>query len=179
MFSDDGEDFHPATSIYLWFNSYGPQETLVEKHFVRLCEGMNAEKIWRHLIRQNLVTGKQHRDVTAGDRPLSSRRLLEMIAEKSETCDRVLPEALRATGQDDLVEIMLTANEATARSLESVEVRPPVSLPISASKNLQEDVNPGAVIVQDTQNHSDDRFSGKCLSFVLFLGLHASIRLIS
>ena len=167
VFSDDGEEFHPATSIYLWFNSYGPQETLVEKHFARLCEGMNAEKIWRHLIRQNLVTGKQYRDVTAGDRQLSSRRLLEMIAEKSETCDRVLLEALRATGQVVLAEIMSNENEVTARSLEqSVEVRPPVTPPISASKNLQEDANPGAVIgsrsviVQDTQNHSDDRFSG-------------------
>ena len=167
VFSDDGEEFHPATSIYLWFNSYGPQETLVEKHFARLCDGINAEKIWRHLIRQNLVTGKQYRDVTAGDRPLSSRRLLEMIAEKSETCDRVLLEALRATGQVVLAEIMSNENEVTARSLEqSVEVRPPVTPPISASKNLQEDVNPGAVIgsrsviVQDTQNHSDDRLAG-------------------
>ncbi|XP_065837934.1 uncharacterized protein [Oscarella lobularis] len=167
VFSDDGEEFHPATSIYFWFNSYGPQETLVEKHFARLCEGMNAEKMWQHLIRQNLVTGKQYRDVTAGDRLLSSRRLLEMIAEKSETCDRVLLEALRATGQVVLAEIMSNENEDTARSHEqSVEVRPPVTPPISASKNLQEDANPGSVIgsrsviVQDTQNHSDDRFTG-------------------
>eukprot|EP00118_Oscarella_pearsei_P022099 m.252116 g.252116 ORF g.252116 m.252116 type:complete len:1131 (+) comp40348_c0_seq1:689-4081(+) len=108
MYSEEGEEFHPAKSLFLWFNCYGPKGSSLEKNFAKLSEEMDAKQVLDYLIDNEEITGGEYREVVHDKYPtLTARRLLMMIGERKKECDTLLYQALRHTGQDALADSII------------------------------------------------------------------------
>ena len=113
IYSEEGEEFHPPKSLYLWFDS-GPKGTLIEKSFAKLCEEMNQKKIIEHLIEKNELTANQYKEILNNRDLVSPPLLLQMIARKKD-CDELLWRVLNDTGQTSLAELLIPV-KSTPRS---------------------------------------------------------------
>eukprot|EP00118_Oscarella_pearsei_P011590 m.78674 g.78674 ORF g.78674 m.78674 type:complete len:1156 (+) comp36112_c0_seq4:156-3623(+) len=111
VFSEEGEEFHPLRSFYLWFNCYGPEETLTEKYFARLCEDMDSKKVLRYLVDESKITGEQYREIFVDGKSLTSRNLLLVIENRKENCDVLLRNALLATEQSSLADLLVKGSK--------------------------------------------------------------------
>ena len=139
VFSEEGEEFYPPVSLYLWFNSYGPQGTLIEKHFAELAEQMDAEKVFRHLIKSDRISGDQYRDLVVDDNPPSSRRLLTIIAATCHDCDQLLLDALRSTHQKTLAHKIRPVFQTSTSIPSSASIPPSTSASTTLKRNLDKE----------------------------------------
>ena len=104
--SEEGEDFVPHRSMYLWYNKYGPEGTMLEKNFAKLSEEMPVENVLRYLIDKEKISGEQYREVKKDDGVLQSSRLLLMLSKRKLECDSLLYDALGHLKLYSLAELM-------------------------------------------------------------------------
>ena len=121
IYSEEGEDFVPHRSMYLWYNRYGPEGTMLEKNFAKLSEEMPAEDVVRYLIDKEKISGEQYIEVKKDDSVLQSSRLLLMLSKRKLECDSLLYDALGHLKLYSLAELM-KKQERRAEATENAQV---------------------------------------------------------
>ena len=120
VYSEEGEDFVPHRSMYLWYNRYGPEGTMLEKNFAKLSEEMPAEDVLRYLIDKGKISGEQYREVEKDDGfSRQSSRLLMMLGKRNLECDSLLYDALCHLKLYSLAELM---KKRRAEATENAEI---------------------------------------------------------